>query len=117
MKVIAAVVAALGFVAPVAAAPDAVERGATLRLAGTHPVALRGSGFLAGEQVTVVAQSAGRTRSRTVVAGEAGRFLVRFDKLPFDRCQGFRAVARGVRGSVARFKLPDLLDRLCPPRM
>ena len=89
------------------------KRTAALRLLAAHPVALRGSRFLSGERVTVVAASQGRMRSRTVTAGQAGTFVVRFSGLPFDRCEGFLAVARGARGSFAVYKLPD---PVCPPR-
>jgi hypothetical protein len=115
VKVIVAVTAALVLAVPAAAHVDASgTRPAVLRLAASHPVSLRGTKFLAGEQVTVTAYSQGRIRARTVVAGESGAFLARFRNLPFDRCQGFRAVARGARGSLARFKLPELM---CAPRL
>jgi hypothetical protein len=115
VKVIAAVTAALALAVPAAAHVDSTgKRSAALKLAGSHPVSLRGSKFLAGERVTVTARSAGVKRSRTVTAGGAGAFVARFANLPFDRCQGFLAVARGARGSVATLKLPDLM---CPPRL
>jgi hypothetical protein len=115
VKVIVAVTASLLLALTAAAQVDASgQRRAVLKLAGAHPVSLRGSKFLAGEQVTVVVHSAGRTKSRTVTAGAAGVFLVRFGNLPVDRCQGFLAFARGARGSIARFKLPELM---CPPRL
>jgi hypothetical protein len=115
VKATVAVTVALVLALMAAAHVDASgQRRAVLKLAAAHPVSLRGSQFLAGEQVTVVAHSAGRTKSRTITAGESGGFLVRFGNLPFDRCNGFLAVARGARGSVARFKLPELM---CPPRL
>jgi hypothetical protein len=117
VKAIAAVAAVLALAVTAAASVHATsERSAVLRLAGAHPVSLRGSKFLAGERVTVVVHSVGRTSSRKVTASEGGTFLVRFRGLPFDRCHGFRAVAQGARGSVARYKLPELLERLCKPR-
>lgn len=116
VKVLIAVTAALVLAVPAAAAQveRAGKRSASLKLAAAHPVSLRGSRFLAGERVKVVAHSGDRTRSRTVTAGAGGAFLVRFANMPFDRCQGFLAVAQGARGSVARFKLPELM---CPPRL
>jgi hypothetical protein len=114
VKVIVAVTAALVLALTAAAHVDASgERRAVLRLAAAHPVSLRGSNFLPGEQVTVVAHSQGRMRTRKVVAGDGGGFVARFANLPFDRCQGFVAVAHGARGSKARFKLPELM---CRPR-
>ena len=114
VKAIVAVKAAILLALSVAAYVDASgERRAVLRLVDAHPVSLRGSQFLAGEQVTVVAHSQGRVRTRKVVAGDGGGFVARFANLPFDRCQGFLAVANGARGSKARFKLPELM---CRPR-
>jgi hypothetical protein len=115
VKALAALTLALALLLPAAARVEAstAKRTASLRLATAHPVALRGSRFLSGERVTVVASSQGRIRSRTVTAGDAGTFLVRFAGMPFDRCEGFLAVARGSRGSLAVYKLPDLM---CPPR-
>jgi hypothetical protein len=115
VKAVVALTLCLGLLLPSAARVDASteKRTALLRLATTHPVALRGSRFLSGERVKVVAFSQGRTRSKIVTAGNTGTFVVRFTDLPFDRCQGFRAVARGEDGSTAVFKLPDVM---CPPR-
>jgi hypothetical protein len=116
VKGLVAVTAAFALAVPAAAAhvEGSGKRTASLRLAAAHPPSLRGNKFLARERVTVVVHSGERTRSRTVTAGSGGAFLVRFTNLPFDRCQGFLAVARGARGSVARFKLPELM---CPPRL
>jgi hypothetical protein len=118
VKVVAAVTVALALALPAAAHVSTAEtRPAVLRLVAVHPVSLRGSKFLAREQVTVTVHSSGHTRSRTVTAGTDGRFLVRFRNLPFDRCMGFRAVAQGAGGSLARYKLPDFVNLMCPPRM
>jgi hypothetical protein len=115
VKALVALTVALALLLPSAARSDAstAKRTASLRLAAAQPVSLGGSRFLDGERVTVVASSQGRMRSRTVTAGDAGTFLVRFTGMPFDRCHGFLAVARGARGSFAVYKLPDLM---CPPR-
>jgi hypothetical protein len=115
VKGVVALTLALGLLLPSAANVEAstAKRTALLRLAAPHPVTLRGSRFLTGERVTVIASSQGRIRTKSVTAGTAGTFRVRFTDMPFDRCQGFLAVARGARGSVAVYKLPDLM---CPPR-
>lgn len=115
MKAIVGVTLALSLLLPGAAggSPSTVERKAFLRLATAQPVALRGSSFLGGERVTVVAASQGRLRTKVVTAGAAGTFLAQFPGLPFDRCEGFVAIARGTRGSFAVYKLPDVM---CPPR-
>jgi hypothetical protein len=115
VKAIAALTMALAVALPAAARVDAApgRRVAALQLAAAHPVSLRGSRFLPGEQVRVAASSQGRTRSRTVTAGRAGTFLVRFSNMPFDRCDSFVAVARGARGSIAVYKLPQVM---CAPR-
>jgi len=115
VKALVVLTLAVGLLLPSAARVDAStpERTASLRLAATHPVSLRGSRFLAGERVNVVAASQGRRGSRAVTATSGGTFTVGFGTMPFDRCQGFVAVARGARGSFAVYKLPDLM---CPPR-
>jgi hypothetical protein len=115
VKALVALTIALALTLPAAGAakPSDGERTASLRLATAHPVALRGSRFLAGERVAVIVSSQGRMRSRTVTASDEGAFLVRFVGMPFDRCDGLVAVARGARGSIAVYKLPQLL---CPPR-
>jgi hypothetical protein len=115
VKAIVALTLALGLLLPSAApvAASTAKRTALLRLAAPHPVSLRGSRFLSGERVTVMASSQGRVRTKGVTAGATGTFVVRFTDMPFDRCQGFLAVARGARGSIAVYKLPDVM---CPPR-
>jgi hypothetical protein len=115
VKAVVGVTLALFLLLPGAAggSPSTAERKALLRLAAANPVSLRGSSFLSGERVTVVAASQGRLRTKVVTAGAAGTFLARFADLPFDRCEGFVAIARGTRGSFAVFKLPDVA---CPPR-
>jgi hypothetical protein len=115
VKALAGLALALTLTLPAAAAakPSGVERTALLRLATAHPVALRGSRFLAGERVSVIVSSQGRMRSRAVTASDEGTFLVRFVGMPFDRCDGLVAVARGARGSIAVYKLPQ---SMCPPR-
>jgi hypothetical protein len=114
VKALLALTLALALLFPAAARVEAstAKRVALLRLATAHPVALRGSRFLAGERVVVVASSQRRMRSRAVTAGAAGTFLARFIGMPFDRCDGFVAVARGARGSFAVYKLPM---PVCPP--
>jgi hypothetical protein len=115
VKALVALTLAVGLLLPSAARVHAStpERTASLRLVGTHPISLRGSRFLSGERVNVVAASQGRRGSRAVTATPGGTFTVGFGSMPFDRCQGFVAVARGARGSFAVYKLPDLM---CPPR-
>jgi hypothetical protein len=115
VKAVVALTLAVGLLLPSAARVEAssAKRTASLRLAASHPVTLRGSRFLSGERVTVTASSQGRSRAKSVTAAASGTFLVRFTGMPFDRCEGFLAVARGARGSVAVYKLPDVM---CPPR-
>lgn len=114
MKAFAALTVALAFALPAATRVHAstAERTAVLRLATAHPVAFRGSSFLAGERVGVVVSTKARVRTRAVTASRAGTFLVRFVGMPFDRCDGLVAVARGARGSFATYKLPR---PACPP--
>jgi hypothetical protein len=116
VKAVVALTLAVGLLLPSAARVEAspTKRTALLRLVAPHPVSLRGSRFLSGERVTVMASSQGRIKTKSVTAAAAGTFLVRFTDMPFDRCQGFLAVARGARGSIAVYKLPDVM---CPPRL
>jgi hypothetical protein len=87
------------------------ERRARLYLADAAPLVLRGTGFVAGERVRVTV-SAESTRTRRVVAGRSGRFVVRFAGVAYDRCNDLLAQAAGSEGSLARLKRPQ---PLCPP--
>lgn len=92
-----------------------VQGAASLRLADTAPLVLRGAGFKPREQVRIVVKAGADRRSRTVSANSAGRFLVRFRALGHHPCDGgLVATATGSFGSHARLKL--LPQPLCPPR-
>jgi hypothetical protein len=82
-----------------------------LQVASAAPLTLRGTGFVAGERVRVTVAAAA-TRTKRVVAGRSGRFLVGFTGVSYDRCLGMGAQAVGAEGSLARLKLPQ---PLCPP--
>ncbi len=72
----------------------------SLRLVDRTPVIVRGSGFAAGEQVSV-ALSAGTRSVRRAQATEAGTFVVRFG-LSLGRCARYSIQAVGSTGSRAR---------------
>jgi hypothetical protein len=94
--------------------PDASKpTRATLGLADTAPLKLRGRGFHARERVRV-SVSAERRATKRVVATAAGSFVVTFADISVDRCNGLVAVAVGRRGSRATYKQPQ---PLCPPRL
>jgi hypothetical protein len=76
-----------------------------LRLVDRSPVVVRGSGFAAGEQVTI-AFSAGTRSVRRAQATDAGTFVVRFG-VSLGRCARYSVQAFGSAGSRAR-----LLSRL-----
>jgi hypothetical protein len=71
-----------------------------LHLVDRTPVVVRGSGFEAGERVSV-ALSAGTRSIRRAQATEAGTFVVRFG-VSLGRCTGYSLQAYGSAGSRAR---------------
>jgi hypothetical protein len=78
---------------------------ASLRFTATHPIALRGRGFRAGERVRLTV-FAGRKIGRQKLTTPGGAFVANFPSLRVDRCKGAAATARGNEGSVAAAKLP-----------
>jgi hypothetical protein len=74
------------------------------------PLTVAGSGFLAGERVTVTAFT--KTRYvRSVTATQAGRWRVVFRRAEVGACEAYAITARGDRGSRATIKfMPE-----CPP--
>jgi hypothetical protein len=114
LRVVAVALLAAGAFAVGVAAGSAGSDGnrtARLQLADTAPLTLRGTGFAPGERVRVTV-TAMTTRTKRVVAGRSGRFLVSLAGVPYDRCLGMSAQAVGSEGSLARLKLPQ---PLCPP--
>jgi hypothetical protein len=72
------------------------------------PLALKGTGFKPGENVTVkVAGGAGKT-TRRVTADPSGSFVVRL-ATRFDRCNGMTVPAVGDKGSRTSFQFAELL--------
>jgi hypothetical protein len=83
------------------AAPTA----ASLRLASTRPIVVRGNGFAARERVRVTVAT--RTvRSKRIRATTRGTFVVTFDGLSYDRCNGLTITATGT-AHVATIKRPQ----------
>jgi hypothetical protein len=70
----------------------------------TSPVSVQGTGFRAGERVTVTLM-AGDTRRKAVTANAQGRFGVRFSGVSIQPCEGYFIRAEGRRGSLAVFKV------------
>jgi hypothetical protein len=103
---VAIVVAAL-------AAPAAAQA-ARLSLAGTHPLAVRGTGFHAREHVKLtIRQANGRRRVRRVAATRGGTFKVTFPGAS-PPCGTWTASATGTLGSraiMAGMKFPDCIVR------
>jgi hypothetical protein len=92
------------------------ERRATLRVVNLQPVTLAGSRFVAAEAVRVTVTAQGSTERRSVRATSRGTFVVRFETLSVDRCNGgLTARALGARGSFASTKVLPL--PLCPPSL
>jgi hypothetical protein len=116
MRIALTLVAALALAVSVsgsAATPgDATVGGrATLKVADTAPLKLRGNGFLARERVRVTVSARGRGVKR-VIANAAGSFVVAFEAVSMDRCSRLVAVAVGSQGSRASLKRPQ---PQCPP--
>jgi hypothetical protein len=65
-----------------------------------HPLTVSGSGFRAGEQVTVIANVPPRMVSRRAVASSDGSFVVRFDEVE-GTPRGLSVRASGSEGSAA----------------
>jgi hypothetical protein len=78
----------------------------TLRLAGIHPLLVRGTHFRTRERVRIVVDSAGQRLVRRTTATPAGAFTVSFGSVAMSRCEGISAYAVGARGSVAEVKQP-----------
>ena len=77
---------------------------ATLRLADSGPVVLRGAGFAAGEHVRVSVVAGTEHAAKRMTARLTGRFTVRFPSLSAGACAAFGATAIGDKGSRAIYK-------------
>jgi hypothetical protein len=101
-----AVVAVVASAAAGQAVAGAQTTKASLTLASTRPLAIRGRGFSPHERVrlTVVTHS---RRVRRIRTGSAGTFTVTFSDLSYDRCRdGLIIHATGTRHA-ATLKLPQ----------
>jgi hypothetical protein len=76
---------------------------AKLRLGDEAQMTFRGSGFRPGERVKVTVV-AGRRAVHWATTGTRGGFVVRFQGLYVNGCEGISAIAVGNRGSRAAFK-------------
>jgi hypothetical protein len=105
-----------GVLAVALAAAFATGAGATTKpgvtVTSMRPVTVVGRGFLARERVRVTVY-ARHTQTRTVVATERGRFVVRYAFAVGD-CTGVRVLAKGNRGSTASYSITLSCD--LPPR-
>jgi hypothetical protein len=94
------IVLLLGVSLPATVASGSFADRPVLRLVDRAPVVVRGSGFDAGEQVSV-ALSAGTRSVRRAQATDTGAFLVRFG-VSLGRCARYSVQAFGSTGSRAR---------------
>jgi hypothetical protein len=98
--------------AVLALAAPAAAHAARLTLAGTAPLAVRGTGFHHGERVKVsIRRPSGRTLVRGVTASRTGRFRLAFPNTTLP-CGSWRATAIGSLGSLAMLagmKYPDCI--------
>jgi hypothetical protein len=94
------IVLLLGILLPATVGSASFSDRPALRLVDRTPVVVRGSGFEAGEQVSV-ALSAGTRSVRRAQATETGAFLVRFG-VSLGRCARYSVQAFGSAGNRAR---------------
>lgn len=94
------IVLLLGVFLPAAVASGSFSGSPVLRIADRTPVVLHGSGFAAGERVSV-ALSAGVRSVRIVDSSESGTFVVRFG-ISLGRCARYSVQAIGATGTRAR---------------
>jgi hypothetical protein len=91
--------------AAVAAAPSGLARThPTIDVTRIIPITVKGSGFKAGERVTVVVRSPAVHR-KTVTASRRGIFTAIF-RSAASKCASIRAIATGNKGSRARAYVP-----------
>jgi hypothetical protein len=99
-------------VATVLLAAPAGAQAARLTLAGTRPVAVRGTGFHHSERVRVsIRRSTGRTLVRRVTTSRTGTFKLTFPSAA-PPCGSWTATAVGSLGSraiLAGMKFPDCI--------
>ena len=100
---------ALGLIAIVLAAGGAAKP--ALRPLDLDPLTLRGTSFKPNERVKLLLSAPPVVRSKSVRAGERGRFRVVFAVRP-GRCDAVVVQAIGARGSRATFRrdAPDCIE-------
>jgi hypothetical protein len=101
-------------VAAVLLAAPAGAQAARLTLAGTRPVAVRGTGFHHRERVRVsIRRSSGRTLVRRVTTSGGGTFTLAFPGagLPCGRWTATAVGSLGSRALLAGMKFPDCIVR------
>ena len=92
-------------VAAVAAAPTGLARiHPTIDVTRIIPITVKGSGFKAGERVTVVVRSPAFHR-KTVTASRRGTFIAAF-RSAASKCASIHATATGNKGSRASAYVP-----------
>lgn len=103
MRITSLVVAVLAAATVTATATAQADRKATLRLVSSKPLVVAGTGFKAGERVTVSAVTiiAPGPRFVRTRANAAGSFRVRFTLFTQPCAQPYAITARGAAGSIA----------------
>jgi hypothetical protein len=103
---------AAAFLALSAVTAGAQQQAAKVRLTGTTPIQVAGSGFPASDRVTVrVSQPGHAPLAKSVLATAAGRFVARFPRHNLDECRGYAITADGASGSRATWR--DLIPPPC----
>lgn len=93
------------------AVPQSNE-GAKLAITDRQPLVVRGTGFVPGERVHVIA-AAGRSDDIRVVANREGAFVVRFS-FAVPRCGRAWVRATGAKGTQARLTLRHVIACVSP---
>jgi hypothetical protein len=98
------ILVAAALLAVVPASAQAIRHG-HVRLTATSPATVHGTGFYAGERVTVTVRGGSTVMRKSVMSTGEGAFTVRFGRAaPAAGCRGLGISAVGSRGDRADWK-------------
>jgi opacity protein-like surface antigen len=85
-----------------------------VRLTSTNPLAVAGSGFAAGEAITVLVTVGVKTTRGTTRSDSSGAWRLRFPTWSVGRCKSFSIVAVGSTNDRARLALAPSCGPVSP---